>query len=68
MRAPGLTLIVAAAFAAAPAAAELPPEIERVLTGHGIPATEVSVVVQAVDEPQPIVSHLPDVARSPRPS
>ena len=64
MRVAGLTSI-AVALVAAHAAAELPPEIERVLTGHGIPVTDVSVVVQAVDEAQPIVSHLADLPRSP---
>jgi D-alanyl-D-alanine carboxypeptidase/D-alanyl-D-alanine-endopeptidase (penicillin-binding protein 4) len=57
-------LIIAAAFAAH-AAAELPPEIERILTGHGIPTTEVSVVVQAIGDDKPLVSHLADLPRSP---
>src|SRR6187402_2142704 len=61
MRAGGLALIGLAAFAAQ--AAELPPEIERVLTGHAIPATDVSIVVQAVDDGKPLISHLADVAR-----
>jgi serine-type D-Ala-D-Ala carboxypeptidase/endopeptidase (penicillin-binding protein 4) len=67
MRAGGLALIGAAALVvqAAAHAAELPPEVERVLSGHGISPTEVSIVVQAVDDEQPILSHLPDVARSP---
>jgi D-alanyl-D-alanine carboxypeptidase/D-alanyl-D-alanine-endopeptidase (penicillin-binding protein 4) len=67
MRLVGLAIIGAAAswVHAAAHAAELPPEIERVLTGHGIPATEVSIVVQAVDDAKPILSHLPDVPRSP---
>ena len=56
-------MIGAAAFAAH--AAELPPEVERVLTGHGIPATDVSIVVQAIDDAQPILSHLADEPRSP---
>jgi D-alanyl-D-alanine carboxypeptidase/D-alanyl-D-alanine-endopeptidase (penicillin-binding protein 4) len=56
-------LIGAAAFAAH--GAELPPEVERVLAGHAIPATDVSIVVQAVDDSKPILSHLADVARSP---
>jgi D-alanyl-D-alanine carboxypeptidase/D-alanyl-D-alanine-endopeptidase (penicillin-binding protein 4) len=56
-------LIGVAAFAAH--ADELPPEIARVLTGHAISPTEVSIVVQAVDEAKPVLSHLPDVARSP---
>jgi D-alanyl-D-alanine carboxypeptidase/D-alanyl-D-alanine-endopeptidase (penicillin-binding protein 4) len=63
MRAGGLALIGAAAFAAH--AGELPPEIDRVLTGHGIPEADVSIVVQAVDDSQPILSHLVDVPRSP---
>ena len=53
----------AAAFAAQ--GAELPPEIERVLTGHAIPATDVSIVVHAVDDSKPLLSHLADVPRSP---
>jgi D-alanyl-D-alanine carboxypeptidase/D-alanyl-D-alanine-endopeptidase (penicillin-binding protein 4) len=56
-------LFGAAAFAAH--AAELPPEVERVLTGHAIPATDVSIVVQALDDSTPILSHLADVPRSP---
>jgi D-alanyl-D-alanine carboxypeptidase/D-alanyl-D-alanine-endopeptidase (penicillin-binding protein 4) len=46
-------------------AADLPPEITRVLTGHAIAPTEVSIVVQAVDGDRPVLSHLPDVPRSP---
>jgi len=63
MRAVGVALIGAAAFAAH--AGELPPEIERVLTGHGIAPTEVSIVVQAVDDDKPLLSHLAEVPRSP---
>jgi D-alanyl-D-alanine carboxypeptidase/D-alanyl-D-alanine-endopeptidase (penicillin-binding protein 4) len=65
MRVGGLALIGAAAFAAHTAAAELPPEIARVLTGLSIPATDVSVVVQALDDAEPTVSHLAAVPRSP---
>jgi D-alanyl-D-alanine carboxypeptidase/D-alanyl-D-alanine-endopeptidase (penicillin-binding protein 4) len=62
-----LELLGAAAFAmqAAAHAGELPAEVERVLTGHGIPATDVSIVVQAVDEPKPVLSHLAEMPRSP---
>src|SRR5918993_3322754 len=63
MRAGGLALIGAAAFAAQ--GAELPPEVARVLTGHGIDPTDVSIVVQAIDGAEPILSHLPDEPRSP---
>jgi D-alanyl-D-alanine carboxypeptidase/D-alanyl-D-alanine-endopeptidase (penicillin-binding protein 4) len=46
-------------------AGELPPEVERVLSGHGIPANDVSIVVQAVDAAEPVLAHLADVPRSP---
>jgi D-alanyl-D-alanine carboxypeptidase/D-alanyl-D-alanine-endopeptidase (penicillin-binding protein 4) len=58
-------LIGAAVATLAAHAGELPPEIDRVLTGHGIPSTEVSIVVQPVDDSKPILSHLADVPRSP---
>ena len=63
MRAGGLVLVGLAAFGAQ--AAELPPDIERVLTGHAIPSDHVSIVVQAVDDSKPTLSHLADVPRSP---
>ena len=47
------------------ARAELPPQVERVLTGHGISPDDVSIVVQAVDAAEPILSHLADVPRNP---
>jgi D-alanyl-D-alanine carboxypeptidase/D-alanyl-D-alanine-endopeptidase (penicillin-binding protein 4) len=65
MRVGGLALIGAAALAAHAAAAELPPEIARVLTALAIPATDVSIVVQALEDAEPTVSHLADVPRSP---
>jgi serine-type D-Ala-D-Ala carboxypeptidase/endopeptidase (penicillin-binding protein 4) len=51
--------------AAGAARADLPPEIGRILAAHSIPLTEVSVIVQDVDAPQPIVSHLASEPRSP---
>ena len=57
-------MICAAAFAAH-AAAELPPEVQRVLTGHGISADDVSIVVQSLEDSTPLISHLPERARSP---
>jgi D-alanyl-D-alanine carboxypeptidase/D-alanyl-D-alanine-endopeptidase (penicillin-binding protein 4) len=36
-----------------------------VLTGHAIPSDHVSIVVQAVDDPNPTLSHLADTPRSP---
>jgi serine-type D-Ala-D-Ala carboxypeptidase/endopeptidase (penicillin-binding protein 4) len=52
-------------FVAGTARAELPPDIARVLSGHSIPVTDVSVIVQDVDAPQPILSHLASEPRSP---
>ena len=60
-----MVLFGAMAFVAVAGAAELPPGIQRVLTGHAISADDVSIVVQAVDAPEPLLSHLPDVTRSP---
>jgi D-alanyl-D-alanine carboxypeptidase/D-alanyl-D-alanine-endopeptidase (penicillin-binding protein 4) len=51
--------------ASAANASDLPPEVQRVLAGHGIPAAAVSIVVQDVAQAEPILSHLPDVPRSP---
>src|SRR5690606_4988371 len=45
--------------------AALPPEVERVLSAHGIPHDAVSIVVQSVDSDTPLLSHLPDTARNP---
>ncbi|HEY9183285.1 MAG TPA: D-alanyl-D-alanine carboxypeptidase, partial [Gammaproteobacteria bacterium] len=61
----GIVVLGALGFACVARAAELPPGIQRVLTGHGIPADDVSIIVQAVDAPEPLLSHLPDVSRSP---
>ena len=47
------------------AAAELPPEIARLLAGLKIPQDDVSIVVQAVDSPEPVLAHLADAPRSP---
>ncbi len=60
-------MIGAAAIAAHAVAhaAELPPEVARVLTGHAISADDVSIVVQALEDAEPTVSHLADVPRSP---
>ena len=47
------------------ALADLPPEIERVLAAHKIPATDVSVLVEEVDASEPALSHLATESRSP---
>lgn len=46
-------------------AAELPPGVERVLTGHGISPDDVSIVVENVDSAELVLGHLPDVPRNP---
>jgi D-alanyl-D-alanine carboxypeptidase/D-alanyl-D-alanine-endopeptidase (penicillin-binding protein 4) len=63
MRSWALAAIFFAAFGAR--AAELPPEIALVLSGHAIPPEDVSIVVQGVDSPEPTLSHMADVPRSP---
>src|SRR5215471_6116285 len=45
--------------------ADLPPEIERVLSSHKIPPTDVSVLVEEVGASEPILSHLAAEPRSP---
>jgi D-alanyl-D-alanine carboxypeptidase/D-alanyl-D-alanine-endopeptidase (penicillin-binding protein 4) len=60
--------LAAAAYGGEPRAAhggELPAAIERVLSGHDIDPAAVSIVVEAVDSPEPALSHLPAVPRNP---
>ncbi|HEU4618599.1 MAG TPA: D-alanyl-D-alanine carboxypeptidase/D-alanyl-D-alanine-endopeptidase [Gammaproteobacteria bacterium] len=52
-------------LAAAAHGGELPATIDRVLAGHHIGPDEVSIVVQAVDSPEPVLSYLPDAPRNP---
>jgi D-alanyl-D-alanine carboxypeptidase/D-alanyl-D-alanine-endopeptidase (penicillin-binding protein 4) len=65
MRAGGIALICCSCVAAAAQGGELPPSIDRVLAGHHIEPGEVSIVVQAVDASEPVLSYLPDVPRNP---
>src|SRR5262245_25455520 len=60
-------LLLALCFVAlaAEAGTELPREVESVLTGLKIPPADVSIVVQAADASEPILSHLPDTPRNP---
>jgi D-alanyl-D-alanine carboxypeptidase/D-alanyl-D-alanine-endopeptidase (penicillin-binding protein 4) len=46
-------------------AEELPDRVQRVLTGHGISADQVSILVQAVDSDVPLLSHGADQPRNP---
>ena len=47
------------------AAPALPPPVVAVLEHEGLPASSLSVLVQALDEDRPRVSHLVDVPRNP---
>ncbi|MGD8978064.1 MAG: D-alanyl-D-alanine carboxypeptidase/D-alanyl-D-alanine-endopeptidase [Gammaproteobacteria bacterium] len=49
---------------AAPAAV-LPPRVQAVLDGHDLDRDGLSIVVQGVEEPKPILSLNPEVSRSP---
>jgi serine-type D-Ala-D-Ala carboxypeptidase/endopeptidase (penicillin-binding protein 4) len=60
-----LPWLALACFAAVTARADLPVEVQRVLTALAVPADDVSIVVQSIDGAEPILSHLPDAARSP---
>lgn len=74
-RIPGaLAAVLAALLLAAPppaaaegrdAAARLPPPVVRVLERYRIPADSLSVFVQAVDQPRPLIAFHADVARNP---
>jgi D-alanyl-D-alanine carboxypeptidase/D-alanyl-D-alanine-endopeptidase (penicillin-binding protein 4) len=57
--------IISCAALGAAHGGELPPGVERVLTGHGISPDDISVVVQDVAADEPVLSHLPDTARNP---
>ncbi len=57
-------LLLVCAFATE-SAAQLPPGINVILDGHDIPPGDVSIVVHALDSPEPVLSHLPDVPRNP---
>jgi serine-type D-Ala-D-Ala carboxypeptidase/endopeptidase (penicillin-binding protein 4) len=61
----GCAALVALIVCSPPAAAQLPPGIARVLAGLAISAEDVSIVVQAVDADEPVLSHEAGVARNP---
>src|SRR5690242_7611250 len=60
-----ILVLLLACLATGTAVADLPPEIARLLAGLKIPQDDVSIVVQAIDAPEPILSHLADTPRSP---
>jgi D-alanyl-D-alanine carboxypeptidase/D-alanyl-D-alanine-endopeptidase (penicillin-binding protein 4) len=59
------TVLLGCCLACAAHGSELPPVIDRVLTGHHIGTGEVSILVQAVDASEPLLSYLADVPRNP---
>jgi D-alanyl-D-alanine carboxypeptidase/D-alanyl-D-alanine-endopeptidase (penicillin-binding protein 4) len=62
---PRYLLLLLCAVLATARGADLPANVDLVLRGHGISANDVSIVVQAVDAAEPVLSHLPEVARNP---
>lgn len=65
MRGAFLALLCCVTAAWAHASASLPAAAERVIRGHGISSDHVSIVVHALGESEPVLEHLPDVARNP---
>jgi D-alanyl-D-alanine carboxypeptidase/D-alanyl-D-alanine-endopeptidase (penicillin-binding protein 4) len=65
MRIVTVVVVCAAVVAAVGARAELPREVESVLAGLKVPAADVSIVVQATDAAEPILSHMADTPRNP---
>jgi D-alanyl-D-alanine carboxypeptidase/D-alanyl-D-alanine-endopeptidase (penicillin-binding protein 4) len=59
------SFVVALALVCAPAQAELPSPLQRILDGHSIPLQDVSLWVQAVAAPEPTIAHLADTPRNP---
>jgi serine-type D-Ala-D-Ala carboxypeptidase/endopeptidase (penicillin-binding protein 4) len=58
-------ILLALALGAPSAAADLPEPLARVLRSHRLPDSAVSVLVQAVDERQPLLAHNIDMPRNP---
>lgn len=57
--------LLALALGAPPAAAQLPEPLARILRTHKLPDSAVSMLVQAVDERQPLLAHNIDTPRNP---
>jgi len=57
--------LFALGYSALAAGQALPEHIARILEGHGISPSDVSIVVQDVDADEPLLSHLADVPRNP---
>ncbi len=68
-RSPAIIALIWFALGPSPAMAAdtdpLPPELQRVLDGHDLGRSGLSIVVQAVDADEPVLSLNPDVPRSP---
>jgi D-alanyl-D-alanine carboxypeptidase/D-alanyl-D-alanine-endopeptidase (penicillin-binding protein 4) len=60
-----LALLAPPCAAAGEPPAPLPPEIQRILDGHGLGTDGLSIVVQAVDADEPLLALNPAASRSP---
>lgn len=61
-----LYALILCSYAASTAVAqELPEPLQRILSGHALPADSLSLLVQAVDADVPILSHFPQEPRNP---
>jgi D-alanyl-D-alanine carboxypeptidase/D-alanyl-D-alanine-endopeptidase (penicillin-binding protein 4) len=48
-----------------PARGELPDVVSRALAALAVPADDVSILIEELGSPEPVLSHLPDVPRNP---
>ena len=60
-----IVALAAALLSSVRAYADLPPGIARVLDSLEIPATDVSIVIEAAGADTPLLSHMPEVSRNP---
>ena len=58
-------MLLLTCFAWAIGAAQLPPRVERIVSGHKIPADSISVVVQALGADEAVLAHHPLMPRNP---
>ena len=61
----GFAFAACTAFLPCAFAESLPAPAARVLTGHSISPDDVSVVIHALDDAEPVLAHAPDASRNP---
>jgi len=61
----GFVAVLLCVLASAAYAEGLPSAVERILRGHGLSSSDVSIVVHALDEPAAVLEHMPDEPRNP---